>query len=217
MTDPSDTLSEEKVKGSDAPEALGLSVALQRNLRRRRNLMYLATGGLTALMAGFALAFSSEIDALSRRGHLNLSIGSVTTISAVAILAYVALTSTVTFDKPVDALSHYIPRLTLVVLIQVFAFFFLKLYRGCLNDIKYFQNELTNVETKFVSLEAALIGNDADAIKAIVIELSKTERNFVLSKGQSTVELQKMRIENDGTTRALSLASEIIGKSKGDK
>lgn len=41
-------------------------------------------------------------------------------------------------------------------MIELFAYFFLSLYRTSLQKIKYFQNELTNIEAKQIALRAAL-------------------------------------------------------------
>ncbi|MBI5525005.1 MAG: hypothetical protein HY897_01580 [Deltaproteobacteria bacterium] len=47
--------------------------------------------------------------------------------------------------REIAALSHYVPRITTVTFIEVFAFFFLKLYRASLIEIKFYQNELTSL------------------------------------------------------------------------
>jgi hypothetical protein len=50
---------------------------------------------------------------------------------------------------------------------QVFAYFFLRLYRYILFEIKYFHNELTNIEQKCLALDVALEADNSDAIKTI--------------------------------------------------
>ena len=90
----------------------------------------------------------SEVSALSRRGNLNLSLGIATTIIGLIILGYFVLEIDSIPEDKMAFIAHFIPRLSLVVLIEVFAYFFLKLYKSSLSEIKYFQNEMTNAEAK---------------------------------------------------------------------
>ncbi|WP_299052502.1 hypothetical protein [uncultured Polaribacter sp.] len=137
---------------------------------------------------------SGEIEKLSRKANVNLVIGSLTTIVALITLSFLVFQSGVTLTTYTEILYHYIPRISLIIFIEVFAYFFLKLYKLNLNDMKYFQNELTTVELKLASITTAInFGKDID-ISAITLELSKTERNFILKKGETTVELEKARI-----------------------
>jgi hypothetical protein len=137
-----------------------------------------------------------EVAALSRRGNLNLVIGGITTLVAVGLLIFLVAA------QPADArLSiaeqglHYLPRLSIAIFIELFSFFFLRLYRAGLEDIKFFQNELTNVETKYAALEAALAHQDGALSRQVISLVAKTERNFVLKKGESTVDLERLKAE----------------------
>ena len=51
----------------------------------------------------------------------------------------------------------------MAIFIEVFSFFFLKLYKSGLADILYYQNELTNLESKFLALELASLGRNTEA------------------------------------------------------
>ncbi len=136
-----------------------------------------------------------EIGRLTKSANVNLIFGSLTTISAVAILVVQVFYQELTFKSIPELLSHYLPRLSLIVFVEVFAFFFLRIYKSNLNDIKYFHNEKTNIEQKLLSLKiAALVGNET-IIEHVIKELAKTERNFVLKKGESTIELEKEKLE----------------------
>ncbi|EKL2588920.1 hypothetical protein QQW52_001435 [Escherichia coli] len=92
-----------------------------------------------------------------------------------------------------------IPRVMLVVFVEVFAYFFLRLYKNGLAEIKYFQNELTNVESKLAAVEFSFITNNPDGLRTSIESLSKTERNFILDKGQTTVELERAKSESELT------------------
>lgn len=157
---------------------------------------------------------NSEIEKLSRKANLNLVIGSLTTVVALIGLGFVVFPSNGEFKGYADMLYHYIPRLSLIIFVEVFAYFFLKLYKLNLNDMKYFQNELTTVELKLSSLTTAInFGKDID-ISAITLELSKTERNFILKKGETTVDLEKSRIDKSDIKEILTTISGIMNKKK---
>ncbi|MCP1519246.1 hypothetical protein J2Y74_003556 [Pseudomonas migulae] len=160
------------------------------------------------------LRLLDEVAALTRRGNLNLVIGGITTIIAVALLGYVVLTAE---SIPLTAdsfLWHYAPRLTISVFIQIFSFFFLKLYRNSLEDIKYFQNELTNLDSKFIALEAAMSVGDLKITANAIEKLSSTDRNARLQKGESTVALEILKEENRSLTNMLNSAKELISLNK---
>jgi len=158
---------------------------------------------------------SAEVSALGRRGNLNLVIGIVTTVAGLALLGYfVVLQAPSTVDVP-SFVMHFIPRLSLVIFVELFAFFFLRLYKTTLSEIKYFQNEMTNVEAKAIALHAA--GDLGGASHADVVKsLSQTERNHVLDKGQTTVEIERARLEGENASAiAKVIASAVRPSEKG--
>lgn len=144
----------------------------------------------------------NEIESLTRRGNLNLIIGVLTTIVAVAILS-----STVVFNdlptEPNKLAAHFFPRLSLSMFIEIFSFFFLRLYSSSLNEIKFFQNELTNVESRFIALHRAVHSGDDKSLGMILKKLVETERNFVLKKGETTVDLEKCKLDQQSMKEML--------------
>ncbi len=152
-----------------------------------------------------------EISDLRLRSNINLLIGMLitagglwllwSTVSMVdasellRVLASEGKESDSKFFK--NLVLPIIPRVLLVVFVEVFAYFFLRLYRDGLSEIKYFQNELTNVESKLTAIEFAYITKSNGALKAAIEALSNTERNFVLGKGQTTVELERAKSESE--------------------
>ncbi len=140
---------------------------------------------------------ATEIAALSRRSNLNLVIGIIWTAVGLGVLTFVVFS---TIDLPRDLatlLTYYVPRISLVIFIEIFAYFFLKLYKQNLSEIKYFQNELTNIEAWYTSLQMALADDDPTVRGKITQTLAETERNFVLEKGQSTVDLERLRADRE--------------------
>lgn len=156
-----------------------------------------------------------EIDSLTRRGNINLILGGMTTIVGLIILAYfVYEIGTPSLLDKVSYIANFIPRLSVVILIEVFAFFFLKLYKSTLSEMKYFQNEMTNTEAKLAAIKCSIITSDKDGISTVIKELITTERNAIIEKGQTTVEIEKNRLDQQSTTAILDKLSKILAVNK---
>jgi hypothetical protein len=156
-----------------------------------------------------AYRINGELARLRKSANLNLVIGAITTTLAIFALGYEVFNNELKITEPLEIFAHYLPRLSLIIFIEIFAFFFLKLYKTTLIDIKYFNNEKTNIDFKLISLKSALESEDKDLIKLVIEKLVNTERNFKLNKGESTVELEKLRTDNK-TNRILSQLIEKI-------
>ncbi|MGB3752117.1 MAG: hypothetical protein WA945_11180, partial [Arcobacteraceae bacterium] len=161
----------------------------------------------------------NEITNLMKRGNINLGAGVIITIIAVISLwlslndFYIGM-KTIDYKNTTEMLTAILPRLSLVLLIEIFAYFFLRLYKIGLEDIKYYQNELTNVESKLIAMEASYITNNPIAMKLAIEELVKTERNFVLKKGETTVELEKAKSESESMKTIINAVPSLF-KQKG--
>jgi DNA mismatch repair ATPase MutS len=155
-----------------------------------------------------------EIDTLQRRANSNLAIGTVTTLLAMVSLAYVVLSSPKDYTTTTAVLGYFLPRLSFAIFIEVFSFFFLRLYKTNLGDVKFYQNELTNVDARLVALEAALIDDNRDGLKELLAELARTERNFVLKKGETTVDLERRRLDEAERVELLERLGKFVDKIK---
>jgi hypothetical protein len=155
---------------------------------------------------------NEELNRLRKSANINLVIGSLSTSIAIFALTYEVFFSEVDFSNNVDILSHYIPRISLVIFIEIFAFFFLKLYKSNLLEIKYFNNEKTNIDFKLITLKTALFQDDMEMIKLCLSELIKTERNFVLKKDETTVEIEKIKTEKHDNQIMASLFEKLLSK-----
>ncbi len=156
-----------------------------------------------------------EVRALLRRGNLNLVLGTLATAFAVSMLVYTAIFTSIDQGGIREAIQSYMARLGIVIFIQLFGFFFLRLYRVSLSDIKYFQNEITNIQQKWLALKCAIIVDDKDSAKLAIESLAATERNFVLKKGETTIELERSRIENNDVRALLTGVKGLVdGKNK---
>ncbi|WP_417069212.1 hypothetical protein [Niveibacterium terrae] len=156
------------------------------------------------------LRLLQEISSLGRRGNLNLTIGVTTTVVGLFLLGYFVLLSEIQADQPIYFVVHFLPRLTLVIFIEVFAYFFLGLYKRNLQEIKYFQNETTNIEAKFIATKAALNASEQKTISDIINILGNTERNHVLESGQTTVEIEKARMDQEGLGELAKRISSLL-------
>ena len=83
-----------------------------------------------------------------------------------------------------------------------------------MDNVKFYQNEISNMELKLLALHAIENSGNIDALKSLTDELAKTERNFVINKGQTTVDIEKSRHENNILYKSLDSISKIIKPSK---
>ena len=136
----------------------------------------------------------SEIKDLGTKSNINLAIGLSISIIAFFFLGYSALFVEI---SNLENTVKFLPRVSFVILVEFLAYFFLGLYKKNLEEIKYYQNELTNVDFKFMAFYQ-LIENHVGGDKALsgIQELLKTERNRFLNKNQTTEELERLRNES---------------------
>ncbi len=155
-----------------------------------------------------------EIHTLSRRAASNFGFSCALTLIALGSLLYIVLNAQVNYGNVATVLSYYLSRFSFVIFIEFLAYFFLKLYKKNLEDAKYYHNELTNVQSKIISLKSALLIKDDAAIINIISELSKTERNFILKKGETTIEVEKSRIDASRLKEIINFGSFFSNKGR---
>ncbi|WP_460160351.1 hypothetical protein [Pseudomonas sp. S2_B10] len=171
-----------------------------------------AEAKLTQAHQKTSIRLEREIETLGRRGSTNLTLGVVTTLIGLFLLtAFIFMKN----DFPLGSMEYLInftPRLSLVVFVEVFAYFFLRLYKAGLSEIKYFQNELTNLESKHIALMAALRSQDSNMMNKVIEAVAATERNQIIEKGQTTVEIQKMQMDKDHFIEVAKTIASIVPK-----
>lgn len=157
-----------------------------------------------------------QISKISRSGSINLTIGlllAITGIVLVIILVFSPPPSANAFDTGVSQwerfLIHTIPRLSIVVFIEFFSFFFLNMYKRNNDEIKYFNNEKTNIESKILALKISVLYGDKNDIKSSIQSLNNVDRNSFLKKGESTIEIEKLKLEKSGADSALESVAKI--------
>lgn len=159
--------------------------------------------------AAIADRLGREVQDQAKRGNLNLILGILTTLLGLSVLGYSVFYAPVTHVAS-EIIAYFVPRVSLVILIEVFAYFFLNLYKQSLSEIKYFQNEITNIESRHLAIQFASKDSDASLRLRIVEELMKTERNFLMSKDQTTVDIEKERLSRSSYSELLSAIKETV-------
>jgi uncharacterized membrane-anchored protein YhcB (DUF1043 family) len=154
-----------------------------------------------------------ELYSLTKRSNLNLALGIVTTLVGLSLLGMFVLQAPLQFDTTIDFAESFLPRLSLVILIEIFAYFFLRLYKDTLAEIKYFQNEITNIEAKHLATEIAIENKVEGGVLQIIEGLLATERNHILNKGQTTVEIEKARTERQLTDSIVTKITSLVGNN----
>jgi hypothetical protein len=151
---------------------------------------------------------SGEIQMTRKNLNVNLSIGVFTTAIAIFIL-YETLIGQKEFNNAND-LYKIVPRFSIAIFVELFSFFFLRLYRKNLDDIKYLTNEITTFESKQIALTVSQALDDRNLLNIAISELSRTERNHILKKGETTVDLQKMKVENTAFSHLLDKIAKLF-------
>jgi multisubunit Na+/H+ antiporter MnhE subunit len=138
-----------------------------------------------------------------------------TTLVAIGVLVNLILNvKSIHFDTTKDFLIYLTPRLSLAIFIEVFSFFFLKLYKTNLEDVKYFHNERTNIDSKIIALKTSLLVEKDDILIEIIKSFSNVERNFILKKEETTVNIERIKMDNEQEINLISKLSDIIEKIK---
>jgi hypothetical protein len=148
--------------------------------------------------AGIQSRLSEEVEKLGKRANLQLIIGMIISAGGLTVLAGFVYSIPPNIIEPANKLElwfYFVTRVTLVLFIEVFAYFFLRLYRYSIFEIKNFQNEITNASFRIIAFEGAVGTGDNAAIEKICSEMARTERNFILKKGETTLALRTAELE----------------------
>lgn len=153
-----------------------------------------------------------ELFGLKVRSNWNLAIGS--TISVIALIVLGVFINSENFNDSdyLKVLVHFLPRLSLVLFIEIFALFFLRLYKLELLSMKYYHNELTNIESKKIATIISVRHCEKDKIWETVKCLLKVERNIVLRKKDTTLELETQKLENEHNKSVLGMLQDTLDK-----
>ena len=148
-----------------------------------------------------------EIVDLKKRGNLNLVLGIIITVLGIGFLWFYVLNSGIDYKDFNEYTFFYffLPRLSLVILIEIFAYFFLKLYKQSLIDIKFYQNEITNIESKLTAIQLSYYQKNQEERICIIRDLVSIDRNH-----KTELDLKKQTLSGDNI-KALNETIKIIG------
>ncbi len=154
----------------------------------------------------------NEINSLSRRANLNLIIGSLVAILGIAGLVGFILSTPNNSEnlEPVIFIIHWVIRLSLISIVELFAFFFLQIYKTELLSIKYYQDEMTSIESRKIALLFSVLQDNCEDVSKTLSYLVSIDRNFKMEAGQTTVDLEKLKIENGFIKNEMADMIEIL-------
>jgi hypothetical protein len=133
--------------------------------------------------------------------------------SGIALLIYLLYVSPPAIAASPDHVLltiQYFSRISIVFLVEVFAFFFLKLYSQTLGELRHTHNEITNTEMKSSGLQVAIASADKKSIAHAAQSAIDTERNFVLDKGKTTIDLERYKSDGDQSAMTLNILREMF-------
>lgn len=198
-------LSEKEIKDTD----LKLKEKEESLIRIRNELE--AVTDIIKLRRNTILRLKNYVLDINRKANLNLVYGLLFCISGIVFIFY---SLTIYIPSPQSALkdtvTYFLPRISLTILIEIFSYFFLNLYKKNLEDIKYFQNEVTNLESKYLAILYAFESNNGQVKAKVIEKLMDTERNFVLKKDETTIDLEKNRIDAQSSNSTVQALKDII-------
>lgn len=151
---------------------------------------------------------TKEIVTTNKRINVNLIIGILFAVVGILILYSFREIEI----KSNQDLYKYIPKLSLVLFIEVFAYFFLNLYKKGLDEIKYYHNELTSAEARSAAIGLSKISHNNQVSDSIIEKFFSVERNPILAKNETTIELEKLKTDNESTKNLITVLSEIHKK-----
>lgn len=154
---------------------------------------------------------NNEIKNLKRRATVNLSWGVV--LSSAALLFFFFLIYNEEIGKNLEQVFlHFVPRLGLVVFVELLAYFFLRLYKTSLVSIQYYHNELTNIETKKIAAIVAVKHCDEAKIWQTVECLLKVERNVLLKGKETTIQMEMLKMQNEYDNNMINSMKSMLEK-----
>lgn len=159
----------------------------------------------------------AEIENQGSRANTNLTIALSVAFVGIIILGWLAYDVTALISSPparnenqmVFYVGSFLAKIALAISSNVFAFFFLSTYRRNLNEIRYFHNELTNYQTKIVGAYLAGHHKLTEPLSEALVALSKTERNFILKKGETTSDLSTKGLDQAETKEMIAAVASI--------
>ncbi|MEA1676955.1 hypothetical protein [Nitrospirillum sp. BR 11163] len=153
-------------------------------------------------------SLEEEISSLNSRSNIQIAAGVIISIIGFLVLGYfvysyewISSKSATLADEQyynIRLFGYILLRVSLIVAIEVFALFFLRMYRYSVFEIKYFQNEISNIYLKLIAVEMAFSSGEDVSFKQITKELIVSERNVIMRRGDVSLSQLRDIAERDG-------------------
>lgn len=122
------------------------------------------------------LDLTNIISVQNNKANVNLLLGIISAVSGVTFLAFSFVAIDFSLDIPLSVFAmNFLPKLSIVLIIETLSFFFLKLYKKSLDEVKYFSNQLTGIRLRLLSFETALLLEDKELIKENILNLMTSQ------------------------------------------
>jgi hypothetical protein len=157
-----------------------------------------------------------ECNRLNKHAIINLFLCFFIAFVLMSFIAYTSVFSTEINNSNTFQIFiiKFLPRIVAIISLLTMFLYFAKLYKTNIIDVKYYQNELTNIEIKQASLQTALINEDKDLINKVTYDMSTVDRNKVITKDQTTSEIERLKLENEVNKDYLNKVWELLTLTK---
>jgi hypothetical protein len=107
-----------------------------------------------------------------------------------------------------------LPRLLMLVFIQLLAGFFLKQYRASMEDFRYYESILRHREAQYLSYVLRKKSEDKKSLVSFAKEIMEDRPLGMLAKGQTTTTLEAQRIERNEFASFYEMLAELAMVAK---
>lgn len=107
-----------------------------------------------------------------------------------------------------------LPRLLMLIFIQVLAGFFLRQYRTSMEDFRYYESVLRYREAQYLSYTLRKRMNDERALAKFADELLKEQKIGLLARGQTTTVIETQRAEQNEFTTLYEKLAGLINRAQ---
>lgn len=112
-------------------------------------------------------------------------------------------------EWPILVLRHG-PTFAFVTLCEFLALILFRYQSKALEHMRYFSNEASNIDARHIAFMSALKYLDKTKFAKLIERLDATERNFIIAKGQRTLEMAN----NDSEDRIFERVQRALSKEE---
>jgi hypothetical protein len=162
----------------------------------------------------------TEIREQGRRANTNLVVGIIAAAIGIALLLWLAIDTSEVASQNTNQIndgyrfwSQFLSKSLMSLACNVFAFFFLSTYRRNLSEIRYFHNEMTNMQAKLIATRLTAAPGLEEVRQKVILDLSAIERNFILKKGELTIDMGAREADRADMDAILGIAKALAGNA----